>query len=156
LPWKIGDFIFRNIKKIDEFVNHFQNVNMKYVENIKGFDPNKIFMEHMLLVGFSNSCIHTILSEEEENNLGAPTHNDGDLETVLSTNQFYNQKGNGPSEKSSQSPVVTPETTTSRINSPTTHPTRKLPTVVQVEEEKRIPTPPPKKKKKSRAHTISL
>ena len=64
LPWKIGDFIFRNINKIDEFVNHFNNVNLKYDEKIKGFDHNKIFMEHMLSVGFNNSFIHTILSEK--------------------------------------------------------------------------------------------
>jgi hypothetical protein len=52
LSWKIGDFVFRNINKIDEFVNHFNNVNLKYVEKIKGFDPKKIFLEHMLSVGF--------------------------------------------------------------------------------------------------------
>jgi hypothetical protein len=88
-PWKIGDFIFRNINKIDEFANHFHNVNMKYVERIKGFDPNIIFVEHMLVVGFSNSFIHIVLSEEEYNNLGTPTHNIRDLETILSTNYFY-------------------------------------------------------------------
>jgi hypothetical protein len=126
LPWKIGDFIFKNTNKFDEFVNHFHNVNLKYVENINGFDPNKIFMEHMLSVGFNNSFIHIILSEEEENNLGAPSHNVGDLETVLSTNEFYTQKGKGPSEKSIRSSIVTPKTTTSRINSPTTHSTRKF------------------------------
>ena len=41
LPWKIGEFIFRNLNKIDEFANHFNNVNLKYVEKIKGFDPKK-------------------------------------------------------------------------------------------------------------------
>jgi hypothetical protein len=64
LPWKIVDFIFKNIKKIDEFVNHFHNVNLKYVEKIKGFDPNRIPVEHMSEIGFSNSFIHTIMSEE--------------------------------------------------------------------------------------------
>jgi hypothetical protein len=57
LPWNIGDFIFKNINKIDEFANHFNNVNLKYVERLKGFDPNKIFVEHMFFVGFSNSFI---------------------------------------------------------------------------------------------------
>jgi hypothetical protein len=89
LPWKIGDFIFRNIVKIDEFVNHFHNVNIKYVEKIKAFDPNVIFVEHMLEVGFNNSIIHIVLSEEEDNKLGAPAHNVGDLEMILSTNEFY-------------------------------------------------------------------
>jgi hypothetical protein len=105
---EIGDFIFKNINKIDEFVNHFHNVNLKYDENIKGFDPNSIFVEHMMVVGFKNSFIYTVLSEEEDNYLGAPTHNDGDLEMILSTNEFYKKKGKGPSEKSAQSPTVTP------------------------------------------------
>jgi hypothetical protein len=63
LPWKIGYFIFKNINKIDEFVNHFNNVNLRYAEKIKGFDPNKIFLEHILSVALINSFIHTILSE---------------------------------------------------------------------------------------------
>jgi hypothetical protein len=33
--------MFRNINKIDEFANHFNNVNLKYVEKIKGFDPEQ-------------------------------------------------------------------------------------------------------------------
>jgi hypothetical protein len=68
LPWKIGEFVLRNINKIDEFANHFNNVSLKYAEKIKGFDPNKIFVGHMLSVGFSNSFIQTVLSEEEEVN----------------------------------------------------------------------------------------
>jgi hypothetical protein len=99
LPWKIRDFIYRNINKIDEFVNQFHNVNLKYAKMIKGFDPNKIFVEHMLEVRFKNSFIHTILSEEQDNKLGIPTHNVGDLETILSTNELYKNKGKGPTEK---------------------------------------------------------
>jgi hypothetical protein len=41
LPWKIGEFMFRNINKIDEFANHFNNVSLKYAERIKGLDPKK-------------------------------------------------------------------------------------------------------------------
>jgi hypothetical protein len=108
-PWKIGDFIFRNINKIDEFVNYFNNVNLKYAEKIKGFDPSKIFVEYMLSVGFKNSFIHTILNEEEYNTQSAHVHNVGDLETILSTNEFYKKKGKGLSERSAQSPVVTPK-----------------------------------------------
>jgi hypothetical protein len=48
------------------------------------------------------------------------------LETILSTNEFYKQKGKGPSEKCAQSPVVTPKTTTSRSNALTAHRTRKV------------------------------
>jgi hypothetical protein len=76
------------MNKIDEFANHFHHMNLKYAENIKGFDPNIIFLEHMLAVGFNNSIMHIVLGEEEDNNLGAPTPNADDLETVLSTNEF--------------------------------------------------------------------
>jgi hypothetical protein len=89
LPWKIGAFVFRSMNKIDEFSNHFHNLNLKYVENIIGFDPNEIFLEHMLKVGFINSFIHIVLGEEEDNNLGNPTQIVCDLETVLNTNELY-------------------------------------------------------------------
>jgi hypothetical protein len=86
LPWKIGDFVLRSMNKIVEFENHFHNLNLKYAQNIRGFEPNEIFVEHILIVGFSNSFIHTVPREEEDNNLGNTTHNAGDLETILSTN----------------------------------------------------------------------
>jgi hypothetical protein len=114
------------MNKIDKFANHFHNLNLKYDEKIKGFDPNRIFLEHMLEVGFINSFIHTVLIEKEDNNLGAPTHNVGDLEMVLSTYEFYRQKGKGPSEKSAQSLTITHKTTTSRSSAPTAHPCRKV------------------------------
>jgi hypothetical protein len=55
--------VFRNINKINEFSNHFNYANLNYVENIKGFDQKKIFVGHILLVGFSNTFIQTILKE---------------------------------------------------------------------------------------------
>jgi hypothetical protein len=153
--WKIGEFIFRNINKINEFVNHFHNVNLKYVEKIKGFDPNRIFVEHMLSVGFSNSFIHIILSEEEDNNLSAHDYNADDLEIVLSTNDFYKQKRKGPSEKSTESPFVTPKTTTSQSNAPTVHPIRKDTKSSSSGGGENNPPPPPSREK-SRARTSSL
>jgi len=67
LPWKVGDFIFRNMNKIDEFVGHFHNLNLKYDERVKGFDPSGIFVEHLLEIGFKNSFINIILNEDEDN-----------------------------------------------------------------------------------------
>jgi hypothetical protein len=84
-----GLFFSRNMDKIDEFANHFHNLNLKYAEKIKGFNPNGIFVGHMLAMGFNNSFIHMVLGEEEGNNSGDPTHSAGDLETVLGTNEFY-------------------------------------------------------------------
>jgi hypothetical protein len=97
------------MNKIDEFANHFHNLNLKYDEKIRGFHPNIIFFEHMLIVGFRNSFIHTILGEEEDNNLGNPTHTTGDLEMALSTNEFYKHRGKGPNKKNAHSPTVTPK-----------------------------------------------
>jgi hypothetical protein len=98
-------------------------VSLKYVEKIKGFHPNKIFVGHMLSVGFINSFIQTILNEEEEvKNQSTHVHNSGDLETLLSSNDIYKQNGKSPSERSVQYPVVTPKNNTSRSSAPTTHP----------------------------------
>jgi hypothetical protein len=80
----------------------------------------------MLSVGFNNSFIHTILSEEDNNNLGVLVHNVGDLEIVISSNEFYKKKGKGLGEKSAQYPIFTPKNNTSRRNDPTTYPTRKF------------------------------
>jgi hypothetical protein len=55
-----------------------------------------------------------------------PTLTVGDLDMVLSTNEFYKQKGKGPIEKSSQSPTVTPKTTTYQSSALVAHPYRKV------------------------------
>jgi len=102
-------------------------VNLKYAKKINCFDPNKIFLERMISVGFSKSFIQTTLNEEEEgNNQSTHVYKAGDLETILSTNELYKKKGKGPSERSAQSPVVTPKNTTSQSNAPTTHPIRNI------------------------------
>jgi hypothetical protein len=59
LPWNIGDFIFRNIYKLMSLSSTFNNVNIKYTKNIKGFDPNKIFVEQYAVSGIQqlvHSC----------------------------------------------------------------------------------------------------
>jgi hypothetical protein len=127
MPWKIGEFALRNMNKIDEFAGHFNNVNFKYAKNIKGFDRNKIFVGHMQSMGFSNSFIQTVLSEEEEvNNQNTLAHDTTDLETLLNNNDLYKQKGKNLGEKSAQSLVVTPKNTTSRSNAPVVHPIKKF------------------------------
>jgi hypothetical protein len=120
--------MFINTNKIDEFANHFNNVNLKYVENIKVFDTNKLFLGHMFSVGFSNSFIRTIFNEEEEevNNQRNHVHDVGDLETLLSNNDFYKQRGKGPSERSAQYLVVTPRNIISRSNAPMAHLVKKV------------------------------
>jgi hypothetical protein len=55
------------MNKIDEFAGHFHNLNLKYVERVKGFDPSGIFVEHLLVVGFNNYFINDILNEDKDN-----------------------------------------------------------------------------------------
>ena len=37
LPWKVEDFVCRNINNIDEFATHFKKLNLMYAERLKGF-----------------------------------------------------------------------------------------------------------------------
>ena len=92
LPWKVGDFIFRNMNKIDGFIGHFHSLNLKCVERVKGFDPSEIFVQHLLVVGFNNYFINAILNEEGDNVSRNPTHDTGDLEMILNTNEFQDPK----------------------------------------------------------------
>jgi hypothetical protein len=117
--------VFRNINKIDEFASHFNNLNLRYVERLRGFDPNGIFVEHLLAVGFNNYFIHTLLNEDKYNDENTHVPNAGDLETLQSTNEMYKQQGKGPGDKSVQSPASTPKSMTSWSIAPTTHPSKK-------------------------------
>jgi hypothetical protein len=125
LPWKVRDFVFRNVNKIDEFVGHFKNLNLRYVERLRGFNPNAIFVEHLLAVGFNNYFIHTLLNEDIENDDNIPSIDAGDLEKFQITNELYKQQGKGHGEKSVQSPTITPKSMTSWIIAPMTHPNKK-------------------------------
>jgi hypothetical protein len=81
----------RNINKIDEFTGHFKNLNLTYVERIKGVEPNGIFQEHLLSVGFSNSFIHRSLTKDRDNDDNTPASRDCDVETLQSTTELYIQ-----------------------------------------------------------------
>jgi hypothetical protein len=125
LPWKVGDFVCRNVNKIDEFAGHFKNLNLTYAERLKGFDPNGIFREHLLSVGFSSSFIHRRLTEDRDSDDNTPASDDCDVETLQSATELYRQQGKVSGEKSVQSPTNTPKSTTSRSIASTTHPSKK-------------------------------
>jgi hypothetical protein len=105
--------MYRNVNKIDEFIGHFKNLNLTYVERIKGFDPNGIFQEHLLSVGFSSSFIHKCLTEDTDSDDNTPSSDDCDVETLQSATELYRQQGKVSGEKSAQSSVSTPKRTTS-------------------------------------------
>jgi hypothetical protein len=121
-----GDFIFRNMNKINEFTGHFHSLNLRYDERVKGFDPSGIFVEHLLAVGFNNYFINAILNEDGDSILGTPNSDPGDLEMILNTNESYKHKGKFQGGKSAQYPTVTPKSTTSQSNAPTTHQIKKV------------------------------
>jgi hypothetical protein len=43
LPWKVGEFVLKNVNKIDKFASHSSISNLEYAEIIRGFDPYNIF-----------------------------------------------------------------------------------------------------------------
>ena len=79
----------RNVNKIDEFSDHFNKLNLTYAERIKGFDPNGIFQEHLLSLGFSSSFIHRRLTEDRDSDDNTPASGDCDVETLQSTIELY-------------------------------------------------------------------
>jgi hypothetical protein len=66
LPWKIGEIVLKNVANIDEYAGQFDQFDLKVAEEIKGFDPNQLFMKHMISVGYSVSYANTFLFGEEE------------------------------------------------------------------------------------------
>jgi hypothetical protein len=107
-------------------VGHFNNLNLKYAKKLKGFDPNGIFVEHLLVVSFNISFINTIMNEDKNNVLGTPARNTCNLKTILRTNEVYKHKRKGAGEKSAQSLTATTKTTTSRSNAPRAYLSKKV------------------------------
>jgi hypothetical protein len=66
MPWKIGQILFRGSSKIDEFAVQLDQYNLKFADEIKGFDPNHFFMAHVTFVGYNISLAIAFLFEEEE------------------------------------------------------------------------------------------
>jgi hypothetical protein len=108
LPWKVRDFVCRNVNNIDEFFGHFKKLNLTYDERLKGFDTNGIFQEHLLAVGFNNSFIHRHLTEDRDNDDNNPTCADCDTKTLQSATELYRHQGKVSGEKSTQSPATPP------------------------------------------------
>jgi hypothetical protein len=113
LPWKVGDFIVRNMNNIDGLAGHFQSFNLKCDEKVKGFDLDGIFIEHPLAVGFKKFFTDTILNEDEDNASRRLSRDTNNIEIVLNTNDLYKQKQKGMGEKSVQSSTAAPKSTTS-------------------------------------------
>jgi hypothetical protein len=57
LSWKVGEILLRGISKIDEYASYFDQFDMIFAEQIKGFDPDHLFYNHIISVGLSLSLI---------------------------------------------------------------------------------------------------
>jgi len=94
LPWRIGEILLRGITKIDEFAIQLGQYNLKFAEEIKGFDPQHLFIDHMTSVGYSNALTNTFIFLEEEGDSHDPLtqfveKKIDDIETIVSTNDQY-------------------------------------------------------------------
>ena len=91
MPWKVGDFVLRNINKIDEFATHFNNLNLRYVEILRGFDPKKILLENLQTLGFDNYFFKKHSTENRDTGDNTTTSNSSDQDTLQRTIELYKQ-----------------------------------------------------------------
>jgi hypothetical protein len=145
LPWKVGEIILRGISKIDEYVAYFDHSNLRYAEEIKGFDPSHIFYNHLISVGLNPALINSVVSGEEENDSHNPNNQEadrdsGDIETVISTTEHHKERGKPSNEKNAQSPVVSRRSALPKTNpQPGTSHTRKIQSNNSGDDEERNP-----------------
>jgi hypothetical protein len=84
---------------------------LKFANEIKGFDPNHLFIDHMTSVGYNTSLANTFLFEEEEGDSQDPPTPIGerktkDIETIVSTTNKHKQRGKVTNERSTHPPSV--------------------------------------------------
>jgi hypothetical protein len=109
LPWKIGEITLKSTTNINEFSVQFDQFNLKVADEVKGFDPNQLFMKHMIYVGYNVTFANTFLFGEEEGDSQNPQalpieKKQEDIEIVLSTTEQHRQHGKVVNERSTQSP----------------------------------------------------
>jgi hypothetical protein len=119
MPWKIGEFVLKNINKFDDFAAHFSISNLKYAKHIKGFNPYDIFRQNLHSLGLSDCFVNKHLPKNRDSH--EPASDAGDVETVQSCTKLYTQQGKDPSDKSVQSVNTTPKSMTSWSIARTTH-----------------------------------
>jgi hypothetical protein len=75
LPWKIGEFMLKNVKKIDDFTAHSSISNLRYDEDIKGFKPYDIFRQHLKTLGLNDCFVNKHLPKNRDSGDNGPTSN---------------------------------------------------------------------------------
>jgi hypothetical protein len=135
LPWKIGEFVLKNVNKIDDFATYSSISNLRYAKDIRGFDPYDIFRQHLQTLGLDDFFVNKHLLKNRDSGDSGPTSDVNEAQTVQSCTKLYTSQGKGPSEKSVQSANTTPKSTTSRRIAPTAHHSNKETQFLQMEEE---------------------
>jgi hypothetical protein len=105
--------VLRNINKVDEFAAHYNNLNLRYAEKLRGFDPNNFLLEHLLTVGLNIFFFQKYLRENKDTCNNTHDSDVGDLDTLPITTKLYKKWGKGPDDQGVQSPHITPKSTTS-------------------------------------------
>jgi hypothetical protein len=83
---------------LDEFAGQFDQLGLKEVECVEGFDPNDLFTTHMSLVGYSSYFTKSEQFKEgggDNQNLPETSVDEAlnDIEELASTNECYRTKG---------------------------------------------------------------
>jgi hypothetical protein len=78
----------KNVANIDEYAGQFDIFDLKETKEIKGFDPNQLFMKHMIYVGYNVSYENTFLFvEEEDEDKNHEAFHIEDIDTFIITNE---------------------------------------------------------------------
>jgi hypothetical protein len=101
----------RSTTNIDEFSVQFDQFNLKLADKFKGFDPNHMFINHMIYVGYNVAFANTFLFGEEEGDSQSPQAipieiNQEYIEIVFRTTEQHRQHGKFVNERSTRSPYV--------------------------------------------------
>jgi hypothetical protein len=91
--------VLKNVNKFDDFAAHFSISNLRYAENIKGFDLYDIFRQHLHSLGLGDFFVNKHLPKNRDSH-GPASDADG-VETVQSSTKLYTQQGKYPSEECS-------------------------------------------------------
>jgi hypothetical protein len=94
LPWKIGEFIVKNIIHLDELACHFDQLGLKEAKFVKVFESDNKFIAHMDLISCSSHFTKIERFQEEgEDNLDIPEiaadQVSDNVKELTSTNEGY-------------------------------------------------------------------
>jgi hypothetical protein len=113
--------VLKNVKKIYDYVAHSSISNLRYDEDIKGFEPHDIFREHLQTLGLDDCFVNKHLPKNRDSGDNIRSFDVDEVQTVKIRTKLYTQQGKCPSDKSVQSTNTSPKSTTFRSIDPTAH-----------------------------------